>query len=293
MTKSRARVDPVLEVLGGAAVAAVIGFAGWRAAIGSQHDRQLHRLRRRAADRLASAARPRLAERRVAGRPGRPGARVRRDGRTTAHRRCTRRRAAAGGPRPWSSSTMCISSTPTAASALAGLSFTAEPGTTVALVGPSGRRQIHRPRADPAPARCHRRRGQHRRRRRARGHPRQPARRHRLCRPGHAAVRRHRRGQYPHGPSRRRRCRDRDSRRCGSRRRLSSPRCRNGYATRVGPGGQRLSGGQRQRVALARALLRNPRILLLDEATSSLDTESEAADAGRPRPCCARAAPRS
>ncbi|HLB97066.1 MAG TPA: ABC transporter transmembrane domain-containing protein, partial [Acetobacteraceae bacterium] len=33
--KSRARIDPVLEVLGGAAVALVIGFAGWRAAVGS------------------------------------------------------------------------------------------------------------------------------------------------------------------------------------------------------------------------------------------------------------------
>ena len=51
----------------------------------------------------------------------------------------------------------------------------------------------------------------------------------------------------------------------------------NGFDTNVGVNGQRLSGGQRQRVAIARAILRNPRILLLDEATSALDTESEAA----------------
>lgn len=50
-----------------------------------------------------------------------------------------------------------------------------------------------------------------------------------------------------------------------------------GYDTQIGPSGVKLSGGQRQRISIARAILKNAPILLLDEATSALDTASERA----------------
>jgi len=50
---------------------------------------------------------------------------------------------------------------------------------------------------------------------------------------------------------------------------------KNGYKTLVGEHGIQLSGGQRQKIAIARAILKDAPILLLDEATSSLDTDSE------------------
>jgi subfamily B ATP-binding cassette protein MsbA len=275
MTRNRSRLDPLLEVLGGTAVALVIGFAGWRAALGeggignfagfvsalllaAQPLRALGSLNAALQEGLAGLARvfhvmdekPGIAERpgAVALPPG-PG-RVRFDDVGFAY--------------------------PDGRIGLRGLSFEAAPGLTLALVGPSGAGKSTALALIP-----------------------------RLQDVLHGAITID--GADVRGVTL---ASLRDSiayvgqdtllfdDTVAANIRMGRPGATDdeieaaaqaaaaaefiqalpqGFATQVGPGGGRLSGGQRQRIALARALLRNPRILLLDEATSALDAESEAA----------------
>jgi subfamily B ATP-binding cassette protein MsbA len=275
MTRGRARVDPVLEVLGGAAVAAVIGFAGWRAAVGSNTIgnftgfvaalliasrplRALGSLNSALQEGLAGLVRvfrvideePRITDL--------PDAIVLPPGR---------------GRVAFEDVGFVY---PDGRAGLRGLSFVAEPGRTIALVGPSGAGKSSAlaliPRLHDATLGAVRIDGADVR------HVTLASLREAIAYVGQdtllfddtiaANIRMGRAG--------------------ASEAEIAAAAASaaaadfiaampEGYQTRVGPGGQRLSGGQRQRVALARALLRNPRILLLDEATSALDTESEVA----------------
>ena len=275
MTKSRSRTDPVLEVLGGAAVAAVIGFAGWRAAISSQTIGNFTGFV--AALLIASRPLRALGSLNAALQEGLAGlARV--------FAVVDERPHIADAPEavllPQGRGLVEFDDVhfvyPDGRIALTGLSFVAAPGTTVALVGHSGAGKSTAlalvPRLHDATAGTVRIDGADVRRvtlaslRDAIAYVAQDSllfddtitSNIRIGRPDapdaeiEAAAAAAAAGGFIAALPKR-------------------------YATRVGPGGQRLSGGQRQRISLARALLRNPRILLLDEATSSLDTESEAA----------------
>jgi subfamily B ATP-binding cassette protein MsbA len=274
MSKNRARIDPFLEVLGGAAVAAVIGFAGWRAAAGSHTIgnftgfvaalliasrplRALGSLNAALQEGLAGLARVFSV---IDERPGiaeAPDAVKLPPGRGQVAFDDVRFRY------------------PDGRVGLAGLSFDALPGQTVALVGPSGAGKstalaliprLHdvasgAVRIDGADVRD----GTLASLRDAIAYVGQDAllfddtieANIRMGRPDATEAE--------------------IVAAAGAAAAEFIQALPEGYATQVGPGGRRLSGGQRQRIALARALLRNPRILLLDEATSALDTESEAA----------------
>lgn len=275
MSRSRARVDPVLEVLGGAAIAAVIGFAGWRAAVGSNTIGNFTGFV--AALLIASRPLRALGSLNAAVQEGLAGlVRVF----SLIDETPTIVDAPGAIPLPSGHGHVVFDSVtfdyPDGRAGLHGLSFEAAPGTTVALVGPSGAGKSTALSLIP---RLHEVLGG------AVTIERTDIRSLTLTslRDSIAYV-----GQDSLLFD--------DS--VGANIRMGRPAASqaeieqaakaaaahdfiaalpDGYATRVGPGGQRLSGGQRQRVALARALLRNPRILLLDEATSALDTESEAA----------------
>ncbi len=274
MTRTRSGVDPMLEVLGGAAVAAVMGFAGWRAATGnstvgnftgfvaalliaSQPLRALGSLNAAVQEGLAGLSRVFSVIDEPRGITQRPGAVVLPPG----HGRVVFEGVGFNYP--------------DGRAGLRGLSFVAEPGTTVALVGASGAGKSTAlaliPRLHDAVTGSITVDGADVRdvsldslrdaiayvgqdtflfdtsvgANIALGRP--GATREQIAAAAEAAAA----GFIADLPEQ--------------------------FEMPVGSGGGRLSGGQRQRIALARALLRDPRILLLDEATSALDAESEAA----------------
>jgi subfamily B ATP-binding cassette protein MsbA len=275
MTKTRSRVEPVLEVLGGVAVAAVIGFEGWRASVTTHALGDFTGF----VAALLIAARPlrALGSLNAALQEGLAGlVRVF----TIIDEPAAIADAPNAAPLPAGPGHVTFDSVrftyPDGREALRGLTFQAQPGTTVALVGPSGGGKSTAlsliPRLLDATSGAIRIDGADIRTvtlaslRDSIAYVGQDAllfddtvaSNIRMGRPTatdaevHAAAEAAAAADFI----------------------AALPA---GYETTVGPGGQRLSGGQRQRVALARALLRAPRILLLDEATSALDTESEAA----------------
>jgi subfamily B ATP-binding cassette protein MsbA len=274
MTRSRARVDPLLEVLGGAAVAAVIGFAGWRAAVTSHTIGNFTGFV--AALLIASRPLRALGSLNAALQEGLAGL-IRVFAVVDEPPRITD--AVDAVALPAGRGHVVFDNVhfvyPDGRVALAGLSFEARPGTTIALVGPSGAGKSTAlaliPRLHEAAAGAVRIDGADVRQvtlaslRDAIAYVAQDT----LLFDDTVAA--NIRMGHPDAV-------DADIETAANAAAASFiAALPEAYATRVGPGGQRLSGGQRQRVALARALLRNPRILLLDEATSSLDTESEAA----------------
>jgi subfamily B ATP-binding cassette protein MsbA len=274
MARSRARIDPVLEVLGGGAVAAVVGFAGWRAAMGgatvgnftgfiaalliaSRPLRALGSLNAALQEGLAGLSRvfavideaPQIVDLPAAvALPAGPGRVVFEDVHLVY---------------------------PDGRPGLTGLSFSAEPGLTLALVGPSGAGKSSALALIPRLLEVSGGRvlvdGQDVRDLTL------ASLRDAIAYVGQDALL----FDDSIGANIRIGRPDADDAAIAAAAEAAAggfiAALPEGFATRVGPGGQRLSGGQRQRVVLARALLRAPRILLLDEATSALDAESEAA----------------
>jgi len=275
MARSRARIDPVLEVLGGAAVAAVIGFAGWRAAISGHTIGNFTGFV--AALLIASRPLRALGSLNAALQEGLAGlVRVF----SVVDEEPSIVDAPDAVPLPPGRGDVVFQDVhfvyPDGRVALDGLSFAAAPGRTVALVGPSGGGKSTAisliPRLHDVTAGAVRVDGTDLRRvtlaslRDAIAYVGQDALLFDDTIAANIAM------GHPGAAPADIEAAARDAAAADFIAALPE-----GFETRVGPGGRRLSGGQRQRVALARALLRNPRILLLDEATSALDTESETA----------------